>query len=98
MAVAGVKSLQRYIVEARRTSERFHCRPYAVASGFDDRAKITILDACERCTRSQELRQRGSQQEGDDREKRCLKIHSALDEGAVQFSLVSEAALVVVVL
>jgi hypothetical protein len=42
---------------------------YTVASGFDDRAKITILDACERCTRSQKLRQRGSQQEGDDPER-----------------------------
>src|SRR6266705_41114 len=69
----AVAALNRQIAEALQRQNAANLREirtlaYTVASGFD-RAEITILDACERCTRSQELRQRGSQQEGDDRER-----------------------------
>ena len=46
---------------------------------------------------TQESWRRASQQEGNDREKRCLKIESRIDEGAVEGGLIEEATRSIVV-
>jgi len=63
---------RRYIVTTLKLQRRTNFRKirtlaYTAASGFDDRAKITILDVCERLRSPQETREGASQQERDDR-------------------------------